>query len=87
MNKQKEILKKIAAFHGINFSQAEEIWNLLGSKIAEEISSDHKNEKGLFDENKFPIIHIDNFGKFIPNKRKINHANYCIKKKQNESNT
>ena len=41
----------------------------------------------LFDENKFPIIHIDNFGKFIPNKRKINHANYCIKKKQDESNT
>jgi nucleoid DNA-binding protein len=86
MNKQKEILKKIAATHGIKISQAEEIWNLLGSKISEVISSDHKTE-GLFDENKFPIIHIDNFGKFVPNKRKINHANYCIKKKQNESNT
>jgi nucleoid DNA-binding protein len=86
MSKQKEILKKIAASHGIKISQAEEIWKLLGSKVAETISSDHKTE-GLFDENKFPIIHIDNFGKFIPNKRKINHANYCIKKKQNESNT
>ena len=79
MNSQKEI-------HGIKISQAEEIWKLMGSKVAEVISSDHKTNN-LFDENKFPIIHIDNFGKFIPNKRKINHANYCIKKKQDESNT
>ena len=48
MNKQKEILKKVAAAHGIKVSQAEEIWNLLGSKISEVISSDHKTE-GLFD--------------------------------------
>jgi nucleoid DNA-binding protein len=86
MNKQKEILKKIADTHGIKISQAQEIWNLLGNKIAEVISSDHKTD-GLFDESKFPTIHIDNFGKFIPNKRKINHANFCIKKKKNESNT
>jgi nucleoid DNA-binding protein len=86
MSRQKEILKKIADTHGIKISQAEEIWKLLGSKIAETISSDHKTD-GMFDENKFSIIHIDNFGKFIPNKRKINHANYCIKKKKDESNT
>jgi|TARA_R110001592_G_scaffold138104_2_gene356609 hypothetical protein len=86
MSKQKEILKKIANTHGVTVSQAEEIWKLLGNKIADVISSDHKTDK-LFDEEKFPIIHIDNFGKFIPNKRKINHANFCIKKKKNESNT
>ena len=86
MNKQKELLKKIAESHGVKISQAEEIWNLLGNKIAEVISSDHKTD-GMFDENKFPIIHIDSFGKFVPNKRKINHANYCIKKKKDESNT
>ena len=86
MSKQKEILKKIAASHGIGIAQAEEIWKLLGNKIADVISSDHKTD-GLFDETKFPIIHIDSFGKFVPNKRKINHANFCIKKKKNESNT
>lgn len=86
MNKQKEILKKIAASHGIGIAQAEEIWKLIGNKVADVISSDHKTD-GIFDENKFPIIHIDNFGKFIPNKRKINHANFCIKKKKNELNT
>ena len=86
MSKQKEILKKIADTHGINISQATEIWKLLGNKIADVISSDHKTD-GIFDESKFPTIHIDNFGKFIPNKRKINHANFCIKKKKNESNT
>jgi len=86
MNKQKEILKKIAASHGISIAQAEEIWKLLGNKISDVISSDHKTDE-IFDENKFPIIHIDSFGKFVPNKRKINHANFCIKKKKNELNT
>ena len=87
MNSQKEILKKIAATHGINISQAEEIWNLLGSKVADVISSNHKGDDGLFDIEKFPVIHIDNFGKFVPNKRKINHANYCLNKKKNEIDT
>ena len=59
---------------------SDEIWKLLGNKISDVISSDHKTD-GIFDENKFPIIHIDSFGKFVPNKRKINHANFCIKKK------
>ena len=57
MSKQKEILKKIATSHGISIAQAEEIWKLLGNKIADVISSDHKTD-GLFDENKFPIISI-----------------------------
>jgi hypothetical protein len=86
MSSQKKILKKIANTHGVTISQAEEIWKLLGNKIADVISSDHKTET-MFDVEKFPIIHIDSFGKFIPNKRKINHANFCIKKKKNESNT
>ena len=50
MNKQKEILKKIADTHGINITQAEEIWKLLGNKIANVISSDHKTD-GLFGGN------------------------------------
>tara|TARA_R110000803_G_scaffold208578_1_gene277344 strand:- start:1213 stop:1467 length:255 start_codon:yes stop_codon:yes gene_type:complete len=84
MNNQKEILKKIANTHGVKISQAEEIWKLLGNKIADVISSDHKDQNNLFDINMFPVIHIDNFGKFIPNKRKINYANYCINKKKDE---
>jgi hypothetical protein len=84
MNNQKEILKKIANTHGVKISQAEEIWKLLGNKIADVISSDHKDQNNLFDIDMFPVIHIDNFGKFIPNKRKINYANYCINKKKDE---
>ena len=82
MTRQQEILVTLAKRHGITIGQAEEIWNLLGEKINTVISSDKKNEEGQFILDKFDTIHIDNFGKFVPNKRKINYANHCIKLKQ-----
>jgi hypothetical protein len=81
MTKQREILLAIAKRHGLNIGQAEEVWNLIGSKIAEVISDLDKKTDELYDDNKFQVIHIDNFGKFIPNKNKIKHANYCLRLK------
>jgi hypothetical protein len=86
MNKQREILELTAKRHGLSISQAEEIFNLLGSKIAEVISNQDKKVNNLYDPEKFPVIHIDHLGKFIPNQRKIRHANYCLKNKTNEHN-
>jgi hypothetical protein len=87
MTRQREILVELAKHHGININQAEEIWNLLGGKIAEVISNSEKKTNGLYDIEKFPVIHIDNFGKFIPASRQIKHANYHLKNKNNEHNT
>jgi hypothetical protein len=88
MTRQREILLQIAKKHGVNIGQAEEVWNLFGAKIAEIISSTDKKTNELFDSNKFPVIHIDHLGKFIPNQRKIRHSNYCIdlKTKTDEHN-
>jgi nucleoid DNA-binding protein len=82
MIRQQAILTKLAQRHGITIGQAEEIWNLLGAKVADAISSPKKDEQGQFILDKFDTVHIDNFGKFVPNKRKINYANHCIKLKQ-----
>jgi len=82
MIKQREILLKIAKHHGLNIGQAEEIWNLFGAKIAEVVADNNKKTNELFDAEKFPTIHIDHFGKFIPNQRKIRHANHCINLKK-----
>jgi hypothetical protein len=87
MTKQREILINLAKSHGININQAEEIWNLLGGKIAEVISNSNKKTEGLYDIEKFPVIHIDNFGKFIPAPRQIKHANHHLKNRNNEHNT
>ena len=87
MNKQREILELTAERHGLTISQAEEIFNLLGAKIAEVISKQDKKVNNLYDPEKFPVIHIDHLGKFIPNQRKIRHANYCLKNKTDEHNT
>jgi hypothetical protein len=87
MTKQKEILVRIAKEHGLQIQQAEEIWKLLTDKVFYEISKKDKMVNGVYDSEKFKIIHVDNFGKFIPNKRNINHANMCLeqKKKNNGS--
>ena len=81
MTKQREILLAIAKRHGLNIGQAEEVWNLIGGKIAEVISDLDKKTDELYDDNKFHVIHIDNFGKFIPNKNRIRHANHCLRLK------
>lgn len=86
MNRQKDILERIAKKHGLTLAQAEEIWNLFGNKISEVISKQDKLENNIYNPEKFPVIHIDNFGKFIPDQRRIRHANHCLtlKQKQNE---
>jgi nucleoid DNA-binding protein len=86
VNRQQEILEKTARKHGLTLAQAEEIWNLFGTKIASVISKQDKLQEGLYNPDNFPVIHIDNFGKFIPDQRKIRHANHCLtlKQKQNE---
>jgi nucleoid DNA-binding protein len=82
MTKQKEILNKLAKSHDISIGQAEEIWDLFINKINTTISdTNKKDEAGLYDLDKFKTIHIDNFGKFIPNVRNIRHANMCLEKK------
>jgi len=85
MNKQQEILLSTAKRHGLSISQAEEIWNLFGAKIADTISKQDKLQEGIYNPENFPVIHIDNFGKFIPNQRKIRHANHCLILKQNKN--
>ena len=80
MNNQRDILISLARKHNLTIAQAEEVFRLFNTFIQEEISSD-KKEGNLFNPEKFRTIHIDNFGKFIPNQRKIRHANYCLTKK------
>lgn len=86
-SRQREILVELAHRHGLTVAQAEEIWNSLGSAVSAAISADHRDQETTkFVVEKFPVIHIEHFGKFIPNKKRINYANYCItKKKQDEA--
>ena len=85
-NKQKQILNDLAAKHGLSIGQAEEVWNLLISKIVNTISDPSKVEDGLYAEDQFKTIHIDNFGKFVPNLRNIKHANMCLTEKKKKKN-
>ena len=81
--KQKIILNDLAKKHNISIGQAEEIFSLFVEKIATTISEEDKMEDGLYVADKFKTIHIDNFGKFIPNLNKITYANKYLEKKKN----
>jgi hypothetical protein len=75
MNRQTEILRQVAERHGIGIGQAEEVWTLFGRMINQTISNVKKNEDGFHEIENFPVIHIDNFGKFIPRVKYINRLN------------
>ena len=81
--KQKIILNDLAKKHNISIGQAEEIFSLFVDKIATTISEEDKMEDGLYVADRFKTIHIDNFGKFIPNLNKITYANKYLEKKKN----
>lgn len=83
MTRQKEILIEIAKKHGITMTQAEEVWEYFVKALASEIESP-KRVDGIYDPSKFKVIHVINFGKFIPNTKYINLLNTKIKNKQNE---
>lgn len=82
MNRQDQILRETARHHGITYSQAQEVWSLLGAKIQEVLNTSEVKTDGLYDIDKFPIIHIDSFGKFIPNKKGIIVTNTILKEQQ-----
>ena len=81
-SRQRDILLEIARRNGVSVAQAEEIWNSFGATIAKHIGSNHRDDDNKFNLDKFPVINIQHFGKFIPRKKKINYANYCIDKNQ-----
>lgn len=84
MTKQEDILRRLANEYDIQIQQAEEIWNLFCEKIKLEIIKTKKDEEGLYILDNFPVIHIDNFGKFVPIKQKVLFANnVMINKKLN----
>tara|TARA_R110001632_G_scaffold217922_1_gene346799 strand:- start:110 stop:379 length:270 start_codon:yes stop_codon:yes gene_type:complete len=87
MDKQDVILRQLAKDYGINIGQAEEIWRLFINKIHLEISDTNKRTEGIYDINKFPLIHIENFGKFIPSKKKVDFVNSRFERKQLKKNT
>ena len=79
---QEKILYELASKYGISKGHSKEIWKLLTDKVADTISKPDKKEEGLFKKEKFKTVHIQNFGKFIPNYKKIHFANMCITKEK-----
>jgi hypothetical protein len=83
MIRQQQILKEIAKRHGLPDYQVEEIWIHFTQGLSSQIGQVRKDEDKQFILEDFPIIHIDNFGKFTPrinfikrlNKRQIHKEN------------
>ena len=86
---QRQMLVDIAHKHGILLAQADEVWKLFEDKIVDVIEKEDKlDENGLYDVSKIKVIHIDNFGKFIPSKKIIGVMNRYRKERfKNEGNT
>jgi hypothetical protein len=81
MTKQEKILRELCDKHDLTLTEGGLIWGSFCGLIEETISADKKTD-GLFDKNKFKVIHVDMFGKFKPNMFGISKANGNIKKRE-----
>lgn len=84
MTRQQQILKDVAKRHGLPDYQVEEIWRLFTQGLSAEMSIKRKDENSQFIVKDFPIIHVDNFGKFTPRINLIKRLNKLQKHKTNE---
>lgn len=80
MSRQTEILISIAKKYNLNIQDVEYVWQYFCDKIHHEISKNKKIDN-LYSPENFPVIHIDNFGKFVPIEKNIKYANKHLKNK------
>ena len=82
---EKRIISRIAKSHGVSIEAAIEVYNHIGKFTKDAMEEAEKNEDGTFDPESFKVIHLSNFGKIVPNTRKIKEINKK-KKIKNKSN-
>jgi hypothetical protein len=85
MNKTDVIIRAIAEKQNIPITKAYEMMNLYTDLIAKTISHpDKENEDGLLDINKFKIISVQHFGKFVPREGLVKMTNTKRLKEKNK---
>lgn len=84
MIRQQQILKEIANRNGLPDYQVEEIWLQFIHGLSSQIGVIRKDENKKFIPEDFPIIHVDNFGKFTPRINMIKRLNKLQKHKTDE---
>lgn len=77
-------MKDVAKRHGLPDYQVEEIWRLFTQGLSAQMSIKRKDENNKFVVEDFPIIHVDNFGKFTPRINFIKRLNKLQTHKANE---
>jgi nucleoid DNA-binding protein len=75
---QEKLFKQIAKDNDIPYKTVLEIFRKTCEKIAIEMANHEVDELGVKDIDSFRVIHIQNFGKFIPHNRQIKAANNQI---------
>jgi hypothetical protein len=83
---EKNIIKNVAKQQGINIEAATEAFNQIGKFTKSCLEESTKNDDGTFDPDSFKVIHISNFGKIVPNNRKIKEINKKKINKNDKSN-
>lgn len=88
MTNTEKTIRAIAEKHNIPVTNALEITNLYAKLLENTISDPCKeNNEGLLDINKFKIVSIQNFGKFVPKPSliKMTNTKRLKQKQQHES--
>jgi stalled ribosome alternative rescue factor ArfA len=75
---QEKLFRKVAKDNNVPYTVVLDIFRKACEKVTIEMGSYEADDKGVKDMDSFKVIHVQNFGKFIPHKQKILASNYQI---------
>jgi hypothetical protein len=75
---QEKMLKDIAKENNLPYKTVLEIFRKACEKIVLEMSNHEVDERGIKNLDTYKTIHVQNFGKFIPEVKRIKASNHVI---------
>ena len=78
--RQVELIKQLALKYNLKYDKVRNLLSLVGRFTATKISDIKKAEDKLYDPDSALTIHLTQFGKFVPNKARMNKVRETVQK-------
>ncbi len=84
---QVELISHLAVKYNLKYDKVRSLLSLVGRFTAKKISEIKKAEDKLYDPDSALTIHLTQFGKFIPNKARMNKVRETVQKMKEKNDS
>ena len=82
---QNKIIEQVGAKNNMSKQDSMKAYYKICEFLSHTISSTKRNDDGTFNPDNFKVLHITNFGKFVPNKLKVIQMNKALLAKKSKN--